>query len=240
MKRNTRNFQDTMPIETAFALAATAFRMYVFVRRNHGYYDEVAGKHVHDTKTLILSHYRGVTDDSIAPLDVTDEDRARGLEIIDFFKQKVIMIKLTDELDGFDKQIADIVLKDKINENVDLSVVASLPNSYEIEKVRERMDRFFHEHRHVSEFVGETGSRLKLEVQVQDVKWIPKRSCFLVTATTDERCIVKFFLKDADADLSAAIRDRRITFVGTVRNQQVSEYTHCHETLFNRVKVLES
>lgn len=238
-----QNETETYPIKQALAVANAVFRKYGFVKRNHGYYDAATGVFVLDSKSIVINTLRPEDKRDRNPerplpvVEVTDEDRESADELYSFFDQKTLMAKMGDDISDFDCMLGDILSKGEVDVNRDMSVLASIPNSLQIEQRRIKMDAMYRANRHVGSFIGKPKERIKMSVQVKDVKWIPKRGVYLVTMMTDDNQIAKFFLKDEDADLSESIRDQRITFVGTVRNQEVSEYTGCHETMFNRIKI---
>lgn len=233
--------RETHPIAEAMAVAAAVFRQYGFVKRGHGYNisDDV---YVADSKTIVVNSLRPADqrgDPRIPVVVPTEEDRAHATLLRETFDQKVLLAKLSDNQSDFDKLLEKILGKDRVDVELDISIIASLPNSYIIQQRRDFMDSFFTEHKNNPQgFIGRKKERLKLEVDVKDVKWIPNRDLYLVTfATVADNKIGKFFLKQGDADLSERIRGNVITMTGTVRDQQLSDYTGCEETLFNRVKI---
>lgn len=240
---------ETYDVKQALAVAQAVFRVYGFVKRNHGYYDADTDSFVPDSKSIVVNTLRpeskrvleqmpcGIKKE-IPVVEVTQEDVTKAEEIFALFDQKSMMRKMQGQDSTFDNDISSMFANGVVTTNRDMSILASLPNSFEIEKRRIKMDDFFRSNRLIGSFVGNVKERIKLSVDVQDVKWIPKRSVYLVTMLTDNNQIVKFFLSDTDADISEKIRNTRITFIGTVRSQSVNEHTQCQETMFNRIKIL--
>jgi hypothetical protein len=239
-------------INDALAAAVAVYRNFGFIKRNHGYIDQKTGEAIADSKSILANSLRDPDNrmEGCAWTEITDDDRQRGIEIKEYFKQKILMKQMSDEVDQFTSALSAVLEKDTVTAGRDLSILASLPNSMDIEDRRTKIDAMYHANRLVGSYYGILGRRYKVECDVKDVKWIPRNDCYLVTLLTDEQQILKFFMSgesnatrtvidDQNADLSECIRDRQITFVGTVTKQDVNPHTECHETKFNRVKIVD-
>jgi hypothetical protein len=150
-----------------------------------------------------------------------------------------MMGKIGDTLSPYESDLITPFEDKECDARRDLGRIASLPNSFVIAKKREKMQSIFDANRRVGSFVGSVKDRLKIEAEVMDVKFLPKQDSYIITAMTDAQQIVKFFIGKDPSDTASAIANRRITFVGTVRSHEVSTYSNCHETVFNRVKIFE-
>lgn len=230
---------EVYPLIDALAAAAAVYRVYGFIKRNQGYWDTEHKCLISDSRSIVLNTLRldDQKADDIVSVEVIDTDRDAAQELFNFFDQKVLLAKMSDSLNDYDQRLVSILGKLFINCNQDLAIISSLPNSRVIQGRRDFMQEFYDTNRHTGSFVGQQKERLCITATVLDVKWIPKSGIYLVTMVTKENQIVKFFLKDEDTDVSENIRDKTIKFVGTVRNQEVNDWTGCHETMFNRVKI---
>jgi hypothetical protein len=135
----------------------------------------------------------------------------------------------------------DSVLRVISNETTDVfgvSILASLPNSYRVQKKRQGLDDWFDDMRNKSEFVGKIGERMRINVLVKDVKFIAKYGIHLVTCITQEENIVKFFF-NKEPDIAGILESRQITLTGKVKQHDVSKFSNCKETVFNYVKIEE-
>jgi hypothetical protein len=117
-----------------------------------------------------------------------------------------------------------------------VSILASLPNSYRVQKKRQHLDNWFDAHRATSEFVGKIGDRVKFEVEVKDVKFIAKFGIHLVTCINDDGNIVKFFF-NREPDIAGLLEGKRIILTGKVKTHDVSKFSDCKETVLNYVKI---
>jgi len=244
---------EKYPLLEALAVAVAVDRAQGFIKSQNGFFDNESGKSVNDNRTAALQTLRVLNgklesvDKEGNELEVfrpTEDDRKDAGEIYDFFDQKLLMAKMADELvkfgkDGsvnrFDEDMARIFGLGTVDINRDLAMIVSLPNSRRIAENRDAMDKFYASHRH-NGYIGEIRQRLKITGKVMDVKFIPRHSIHLATLVTDEGRIAKFFMNDKLSDIAKKINGEEITFIGTVKKQEVNEHTKCQETMFNRVK----
>jgi hypothetical protein len=237
--RAYRKTNEVYPLLEAMAAACAVYREFGFVRRGQNYIDHKSNMKVAESREIVLNTLRpeDQRDEKIHVATITDEDREHAAKVCRFFDQKTMIAKLSDDINEYDEKLIEIFGEENVDHARDLSMIASLPNSYVIQERRDAMEEFYLKNKHIGSYVGKPKERVKVEAKVLDAKWIPKNNIYLVTMVTDNDQIVKFFLKDNDVDVSERLRDQRITFVGAVRDQQISEYTGCHETMFNRVKI---
>jgi hypothetical protein len=207
-----------------------------FIKSGYGYYDHENEKEVFDNKTTISRVLNNYPD---APqIKITDEHRQRAQELKDYFDGVIVMKKLTGDVNGFEDSVGKIINGNEVD-NYGVSVLASLPNSLRIQKQRDDMDEFYDNLRNVSEYVGSTGKRSRFKLFIKDVKYISKYNIQLVTCVEGEQNLVKFFW-NKDPDVSDLIVGKTMTVTGFVKEQSISKFSKCKETVINRVKITES
>jgi hypothetical protein len=223
--------KTTYNTDSVLALSIAIDRDQGFIKSGFGYYDYGRGVQIHDNKTAIAMALVA-TEQTVT---VTDEDRALAQEIKTSFKEELIAKKLMNKLNTFEESVLNSIA----NENVDnfgVSILASLPNSYRVQKKRQHLDNWFDAHRATSEFVGKIGDRVKFEVEVKDVKFIAKFGIHLVTCINDDGNIVKFFF-NREPDIAGLLEGKRIILTGKVKTHDVSKFSDCKETVLNYVKI---
>lgn len=249
-----RATRETYPVMEALAVAVAVDRVQGFIKSQQGYYDAETETRVDDNRVVVLRTLRaGAGKDiekdgqgqplyTIQPLD---EDRVKAQEIFEYFDQVLLMDKMADALvkktsDGrvndFNLLMAQMFDKGEVDVNKELAMLVSLPNSRRIADKREEMDNFYDTHK-MNGYIGELKQRLKIAGKVMDVKFIPRHAIHLATVVTAEGKLAKFFMNDKLSDLAKSIRGKDITFVGTVKKQEVNTFTGCQETVFNRIKL---
>lgn len=223
--------KTTYNTDSVLALAIAIDREQGFIKSGFGYYDYGRGVQVHDNKTAIAMALVA-TEQTI---DVTDEDRALAQVIKTSFKEELIAKKLMNKLNQFEESVLNSIAVDAVD-NFGVSILASLPNSYRVQKKRQTLDNWFDAHRATSEFVGKIGDRVKFEVEVKDVKFIAKFGIHLVTCINDDGNIVKFFF-NREPDIAGLLEGKRIVLTGKVKTHDVSKFSDCKETVLNYVKI---
>jgi len=207
-----------------------------FIKSGYGYYDHKAEKEVLDNKTTI-SRILGQHPDAPV-INVTQDHKKQAQELKDYFDGVIVMKKLTGSVNGFEDSVGKIINGTEVD-NYGVSVLASLPNSLRIQKQRDEMDEFYDDLRGTSEFVGQTGKRIQFELFIKDVKYIAKYNIHLVTCLEGDKNLVKFFW-NKDPDVSSLIVGKKMLVTGFVKEQSVSKFSKCKETVINRVKIQES
>ena len=223
--------KTTYNTDSVLALAIAIDREQGFIKSGFGYYDYGRSVQVHDNKTAIAMALVA-TEQTI---DVTDEDRALAQVIKTSFKEELIAKKLMNKLNQFEESVLNSIAVDAVD-NFGVSILASLPNSYRVQKKRQTLDNWFDAHRATSEFVGKIGDRVKFEVEVKDVKFIAKFGIHLVTCINDDGNIVKFFF-NREPDIAGLLEGKRIVLTGKVKTHDVSKFSDCKETVLNYVKI---
>jgi hypothetical protein len=207
-----------------------------FIKSGYGYYDHKSEKEVLDNKTTI-SRILGQHPDAPV-INVTQDHKKHAQELKDYFDGVIVMKKLTGSVNGFEDSVGKIINGTEVD-NYGVSVLASLPNSLRIQKQRDEMDEFYDDLRGTSEFVGQTGKRSQLELFIKDVKYIAKYNIHLVTCLEGNQNLVKFFW-NKDPDVADLIVGKTMLVTGFVKEQSISKFSKCKETVINRVKIQES
>lgn len=206
-----------------------------FIKSGYGYYDYENEKEVLDNKTAIARIINGYPEAPV--IEVTQAHRDRAQELKEYFDSVIVMKKLTGNVNGFEDSVGKIISGDEVD-NYGVSVLASLPNSLRIQKQRDEMDEFYDEKRPVSQFVGQVGKRGRFTLLIKDVKYIAKYNIHLVTCVEGDQNLVKFFW-NKDPDIADLIVGKFMTVTGFVKEQSVSKFSNCNETVINRIKIEE-
>lgn len=168
-------------------------------------------------------------------IDVLEEDRQQAKNVIEYLQGlgfKALERKLTD----FERQVLLLVTSDSIDKTT-LGVAASLPNVYLNKVVADEWTDRERELGATSEFIGKEGSRSTFVAKVEFGKFIPKTESYLVTASVDNKHILKFFLPPTQ---SRPVVGKEYTVAGFVKPHTVNKHTGFKETVINRVKIDKS
>ena len=204
-----------------------------FIKSGYGYHDYDKKSNVFDNKTAIA---RILQQSPEAPeITITQTHRDQALELKDYFDSIIVMKKLTGNVNGFEDTVGQLLNHTEVD-NSGVSVIASLPNSLRIQKQRDEMEEFYDEKRHTSEYVGNVGKRFKFSLLIQDIKFIAKYNIHLVTGVEGDVNLVKFFWSK-DPDISDILVGKTMDVTGFVKEQSISKFSKCKETVINRVKI---
>ena len=165
-------------------------------------------------------------------LDITDDDRNTALEIIDYLKGlsfKAIERKLTD----FEKNVLSIVTSPTIIKQ-QIGIAASLPKVYYNKLEQDDWSSRELELSRTSVALGKLRERGNFVAKVEFNRYIPKTMSYLVTASVDNKSILKFF-----SDKKQAL-GKEINISGYVKSQSEGRYHSGMETIINRIKIEES
>ena len=165
-------------------------------------------------------------------LDITDNDRNTALEIIDYLKGlsfKAIERKLTD----FEKNVLSIVTSPTIIKQ-QIGIAASLPKVYYNKLEQDDWSSRELELSRTSVALGKLRERGNFVAKVEFNRYIPKTMSYLVTASVDNKSILKFF-----SDKKQAL-GKEINISGYVKSQSEGRYHSGMETIINRIKIEES
>ncbi len=235
-------YNESYDLKETLAVACAVFRHQGFIKSNEGYWDPILKIQVSGNRNAVLMTLRRAEGHDIGK-DVTfaveEQDRNHAEVVFQYFDQRLLMGKIGDNLTPYDQDLSRPFETRIVLVRRDLGRIASLPNSYVTAKHREKLQVIYDENKQVGGFVGSPKERLKIEADVVDVKFLPKQDSHIITAMTDEQRLVKFFIGSQPSDIASSVENKRITFIGTVRDHEVSSFSGCHETIFNRVKFLD-
>ena len=206
-----------------------------FIKSGYGYYDYQNEKEVLDNKSAISRIINKYPDSPV--IEITQAHRDRAQELKEYFDSVIVMKKLTGSVNGFEDTVGKIISGNDVD-NYGVSVLASLPNSLRIQKQRDDMEEFYDDKRPLSQFVGQVGKRGMFSLLIKDVKYIAKYNIHLVTCVEGEHNLVKFFW-NKDPDIAELIIGKQMTVTGFVKEQSVSKFSNCNETVINRIKIQE-
>lgn len=226
----------TFPIIDAMAASIAVDRKQGFIKSGYGYYDYDNCVNVLDNKTLVnnvLNSYPEVEN----KVNVLESDRTEAEELIAYFSDVIVEKKMLGTISGFEDTVGKIINGDVVDA-YGIAILASLPNSLRVQEKRDSLEDFYADHRGISEYVGKTGDRIGMTVDVVDVKYISKYNIHLVTSTDSNDNIISFFW-NKDPDIANLIEGKQVSIVGTIRKQEVSKFSGCKETVVNRVKITD-
>jgi hypothetical protein len=229
IKTKPKKLYDIME---ALAVAIAVDRTQGFIKSGSGYYDFERKVSVHDNKTSIQKIL-----DKADHLDikVTPEDREQATNTKEYFDSLLVMKKVTGSINGFEDTVGKVLNGSQVDV-YGLSILASLPNSMRIQRQRDEMSDFYDNARHNSNYIGTIGQRCKFRVYIKDIKFIAKFSIHLVTAVEGQSNLIKFFWSK-DPDVSDLLVGREFNVTGFVKEQSVSKFSNCKETVINRVRL---
>jgi len=216
--------------DTAMMLAVYVHDAQGFIKSGHGYYDVEREVQIFDNSSMVKKYVLG-----LEPMpDISDEQKTRAGEIVEFFRNHIVTKKLMGTMSDFENTVLTAIAQGTQVYSY-IGVIASLPNSYRVSKHRQEMEDWFYDYRSKSEYIGTVKEQLRLTVMVKDVKYIQTHGIHLVTCYTDDDNIVKFFF-NKNPDISGLIKDRRLIITGKVKMHEVSSFSKCKETVLNYIK----
>ena len=224
----------TFPILDAMAASIAVDRKQGFIKSGYGYYDYDNNVNVLDNKTVVnnvLNSYPEADTNA----NVSESDLTEAEELIAYFSDVIVEKKMLGTISGFEDTVGKIINGNTVDA-YGISILASLPNSLRVQQKRDSMEDFYANHRGISEYVGKTGDRVGMSVDVVDVKYISKYNIHLVTSVDDSDNIISFFW-NKDPDIANLIEGKKVNIVGTIRKQEISKFSGCKETVVNRVKI---
>lgn len=202
-----------------------------FIKSGYGHveYDDEGNviREVKDNKSMI-------NDMLTKGVSFTDEQITQANELADSINGKMMLKKLTGQLNNFEANVVK-ALSETPN-NFAVSIIASLPHSIAIDKKREAVNDRMAQLKHSSQFFGNKGTRYDINVQIIDVKYIQTSSVYMITGVYAGKDIIKFWWRD-QPDLSDIITGKTVRIRGTVNKHENSKYTGAKETMLNRVKI---
>ena len=225
----------TVTVIDVMCAAVLVYKDQGFVRSGQGYTDTSpqSGEpvEIRDNKSCIVD----ILEDP--NMSFTDEETKNANDLIDSINGKLMIKKMTNNLNNFEQNVAKALSDPQIN-NFAVSIIASLPHSVVIDKKREAVDDKMSALKHSSMYFGNRGKRYDINVKVLDVKFIQTSDVYMITTIYAEKDIIKFWWRD-QPDISDIISDKTIKIRGTVNKHELSKYSNAKETIVNRVKILQ-
>ncbi len=231
-----------LDIVMQYAVAVTDYQG--FISSGNGWYDHETESRHHDNKTVIgfmLDGNKAKDQHAKACLELIENNftsiNDRAKEIIEHFQQSLTFKKLSSTLNGFEERVASFIMNDKVD-RFGVSVIASLPKSYGVDQKREEFSDLMAKYKRTSEYVGKISSRVSLDLNVIDIKYLRNFGNFIVTTVYDDKHIVKFFW-NKDPDLTKVMDGKVISINARIKGHEISKYTNCKETMLNYMKIEE-
>jgi hypothetical protein len=225
----------TVTVTDVMCAAVLVYKDQGFVRSGQGYTDTSpeSGEpvEIRDNKSCIID----ILEDP--NMSFTDEETKNANDLIDTINGKLMIKKMTNNLNNFEQNVAKALSDPQIN-NFAVSIIASLPHSVEIDKKREAVEDKMSALKHSSMYFGTRGKRYDINVKVLDVKFIQTSDVYMITTVYADKDIIKFWWRD-QPDISDIISDKIIKIRGTVNKHELSKYSNAKETVVNRVKILQ-
>lgn len=225
----------TVTVTDVMCAAVLVYKDQGFVRSGQGYTDTSpeSGEpvEIRDNKSCIID----ILEDP--NMSFTDEETKNANDLIDTINGKLMIKKMTNNLNNFEQNVAKALSDPQIN-NFAVSIIASLPHSVEIDKKREVVEDKMSALKHSSMYFGTRGKRYDINVKVLDVKFIQTSDVYMITTVYADKDIIKFWWRD-QPDISDIISDKIIKIRGTVNKHELSKYSNAKETVVNRVKILQ-
>jgi hypothetical protein len=215
MKRRTAQPTVEITIEQAFALSARVHR------ELGGYFKDtdipVTGGAV-SNKTQ-LSQYL------LANADVTDADRARGLELLAHCRG-LIMKKLANDINQYDSVILEVANRTTITDadRYHLALLASVPQTVARVEQRRQQDEKIADR--AESYLAQVGAKVVTDIEVLRSTFSNNYNVFFTMAKTDDGCVVFFAYKEQ-------LKPGRYSIRGTVKAHRDD-----YQTQLNRVKVM--
>lgn len=225
------HFENYTPAD-ALALANQVHAEQGFVKSGMGYTkyndDGEAEGRIYDNKTVILEMIK----DNVRP---TEEQLQTANEQIDAINGRLMLKKMSYGLNSFEDSLTKAISQDVTNYHI--SIIASIPNSIEVDKRRAEVSDKLEALKPVSEHIGKRGERFDMTVEVIDCKYIQSSGVYMITTVHNDKNVVKFWWRD-QPDVSDIIQGKKINIRGTVNKHEINKYAlNIKETMVNRVKI---
>lgn len=164
-------------------------------------------------------------------VEVIEADKLQANEVKEYLQGlgfKALERKLTD----FERKVLGLVTGESVDKST-LGIAASLPNVYLNKVVADEWSDRERVLGTTSEFIGKEMTRSTFVATVEFGKYIPKTESYLVTASVDNKHILKFFLAP---NQPRPVVGQQYTIAGYVKPHAVNKHTGFKETMINRVK----
>jgi L-amino acid N-acyltransferase YncA len=179
-------------------------------------------------KTLIRDTVKGDP-----KLVVTDEDRAQAEIAIDAITQDFTMQVLKGrKVSDFVQSLATLLEKDT-DTDVSAGIVAFLPQMYEQLKQRQDREEKVQGFAYTSEYLGQLGAKVTVELTVLTTKYLQQYNCYSVTGHDAQGNMVNFLTGKQDCTVSGR-------YTGKIKRIEQSPYhNNAKVTQLNFVKLLK-
>ena len=179
-------------------------------------------------KTLIRDTVKGDP-----KLVVTDGDRAQAEIAIAAITQDFTMQVLKGrKVSDFVQSLATLLEKD-MDTDVSAGIVAFLPQMYEQLKQRQEREEKVQEFAYTSEYLGQVGAKVTVELTVLTTKYLQQYNCYSVTGHDAQGNMVNFLTGKQDCTVSGR-------YTGKIKRIETSPYhNNAKVTQLNFVKLLK-
>ena len=164
-------------------------------------------------------------------LTITEEDCKMANTIIDYLKGlsfKAIERELTD----FERNVLKLVTSENIEKDK-IGIASSLPKVYYNKLEQDNWTDRENILSRSSESVGTLNKRGSFNLKVEFCRYIPKTMSYLITASVEDKHIVKFFSNNQFTV------GKTLKIEGYVKDQKRGRYHNGQETILNRIKIIE-
>lgn len=196
-----------------------------FIKKDQIRYDEKYKDSTSNSQMLYKHFFEG------DKVEITDSDKSQADDIIAYLKGlsfKAIERNLTD----FEKNVLRLVSGNTVAKD-SIGIAASLPKVYYNKLEQDTWSDREHVLSQTSTGLGELNKRGVFKATVEFCRWIPTTMSYLVTASVDNKHILKFFSQDP----VVGRKDKVLTISGFVKSQDKSRYHNGIETMINRIKI---
>lgn len=221
----------------AHAVAVDRFQGYCYIKSH-----ETTKENPKSNFSLLIHSLKDPKTSVVGP--ITEQDYTRADDIVEYFEGLVFKAMQRD-LSEYEKKITDLIKAEDLDLNGRddrMPIVGSLPNVY---RNNVKHDVWADEERTLrktSEFEGELKTRREFNGTIKMARFMNRTNSVLFAVLTENGNIVKFFydlFRNNDINVLEDLKTGdTISFVGSVKSQEVSKYSKCKETFVNRVKFI--
>jgi len=176
-----------------------------------------------------------------ARVTLTDAHTAKAEEIVDYF-EGLVFKAMQRKLSDFETKITELIKATDININgrdSRLPIVGSLPSVYRNNIEHDVWSEKERQLRTISDYEGEVGKRSQFSGKIVMSRYMNRTHSMLVAILTENDNIVKFFYDlYRGTKKETFAKGEFITFTGSVKSHEVSNFSKCKETFVNRVTLI--
>lgn len=190
------------------------------------------------SNALLLSHHFQDEDHSDLVIGNEEHDKADALRD---FTQNLMLKTISGDASAFETCVLKFFDSEHIDVlTSDLSLPASLPEMFYNHKNQKEWDQREAELKDSSEFVGDIGKVLPVELNIEFRRVIKNSSRFvnssLLCCTDNNQNVVKFFIDEHLINTNPIDIGSKISVLGQVKDHRTSKYSGVKETLLKRVQ----